>query len=233
MFLLNSRLGHFSAPPSPGGPFSLSYGASLPSSLAVIHSSTSGFSPHPPVSVYGTGRRALGAGRLFSRVWLPALSGGPGAPRTVGSRGQSPLTPFNADFRRRAAVSLPGRRLACETGCGILTARPSPYPFGIGLGPGLPWDVGRGPGNLGFSVWGPPGPIVVTHAYIFFSVRSSAARATPSARDGMLPYRRTPLGGRPTASAAAFTPDHHPRTPARLVSCYALFEWIAASKLTS
>ena len=55
VFLLNSRLGHFSAPTSLWGPFSLSYRTNLPSSLATDHSSTFGFSPRPPVSVYGTG----------------------------------------------------------------------------------------------------------------------------------------------------------------------------------
>ena len=59
VFLLNSRLGHFSAPPSREGPLSRSYGASLPSSLAVTHSSTFGYSPRPPVSVSGTGRHGL------------------------------------------------------------------------------------------------------------------------------------------------------------------------------
>ena len=56
MFLLNSRLDHFSAPSlASRGPFSLSYRTNLPSSLATDHSSTFGFSPRPPVSVYGTG----------------------------------------------------------------------------------------------------------------------------------------------------------------------------------
>ena len=59
VFLLNSRLGRFSAPASPQGPFSRSYGASLPSSLAVTHSSACGYSPRPPVSVSGTGPRGL------------------------------------------------------------------------------------------------------------------------------------------------------------------------------
>ena len=61
VFLVNSRLGHFSAPCFRRVPLSRSYGVNLPSSLAVIHSSTLGFSPHPPVSVYGTGRHALNA----------------------------------------------------------------------------------------------------------------------------------------------------------------------------
>ena len=59
VFLLNSRLGHFSAPPVKEGPLSRSYRAILPSSLATDHSIAFGFSPRPPVSVSGTGRRGL------------------------------------------------------------------------------------------------------------------------------------------------------------------------------
>ena len=55
VFLLNSRLGHFSAPRVSEDPFSRSYRVNLPNSLAMTHSSTFGYSPRPPVSVYGTG----------------------------------------------------------------------------------------------------------------------------------------------------------------------------------
>ena len=55
VFLLNSRLGLFTAALSLERPFSRSYRAILPSSLAMILSSTLGFSPRLPVSVYGTG----------------------------------------------------------------------------------------------------------------------------------------------------------------------------------
>jgi hypothetical protein len=64
VFLLNSRLGRFSAarfssPPHGwvtyhGHPFSRSYGVILPSSFSMNHSSTLGFSPRLPVSVCGT-----------------------------------------------------------------------------------------------------------------------------------------------------------------------------------
>ena len=65
--------------------------------------------------------------------------------------------------------------------------------------------------------------LVVTHAYIFFSGRSSMARAIPSAPTGMLPYHG--MTSMPSsASAAVLMPDHHPRGSARPVSCYALFE---------
>ena len=55
MFLLNSCLSHFSAAIPRWRPFSRSYGAVLPSSLTTLLPPALGFSPHPPVSVYGTG----------------------------------------------------------------------------------------------------------------------------------------------------------------------------------
>ena len=55
MFLLNSCLGLFSAACSRRHPFSRSYGVILPSSLTILLPPALGFSPHPPVSVYGTG----------------------------------------------------------------------------------------------------------------------------------------------------------------------------------
>ena len=64
VFLLNSRLGRFSAArlgSAPrrsltwhGHPFSRSYGVRLPSSFSMTHSSTLDFSPRLPVSVCGT-----------------------------------------------------------------------------------------------------------------------------------------------------------------------------------
>ena len=55
MFLVNSRLGLFSVAYSRRHPFSLSYGVILPSSLTTVLSLALGFSPYPPVSVFGTG----------------------------------------------------------------------------------------------------------------------------------------------------------------------------------
>ena len=68
MFLVNSRLGHFSAAfPSKWvrPPFSRSYGVILPSSLTTLLPIILGFSPRLPVSVYGTGTSKLD--RSFSR----------------------------------------------------------------------------------------------------------------------------------------------------------------------
>ena len=54
MFLINSRLGLFTAPSLRRDPFSLSYGVILPSSLARVNSIALVSSTHLPVSVYGT-----------------------------------------------------------------------------------------------------------------------------------------------------------------------------------
>ena len=65
MFLVNSRLGLFTAASFRWHPFSRSYGVILPSSLTIVRSLTLGFSPHLPVSVCGTGTFDLASG--FSR----------------------------------------------------------------------------------------------------------------------------------------------------------------------
>ena len=59
----------------------------------MIHSSTLGFSPHPPVSVYGTGCLALSDRSIFSRAWLPALSVRPKTHGTVGFQSPYVLQP--------------------------------------------------------------------------------------------------------------------------------------------
>jgi hypothetical protein len=79
VFLLNSRLGRFSAAGFSSRahvpltyrrhPLSRSYGVILPSSFSTDHSSTLGFSPRLPVSVCGTVRQATPT-RGFS--WRPA-----------------------------------------------------------------------------------------------------------------------------------------------------------------
>ena len=88
MFLLNSRLDLFAAPISRWDPFSLSYGVNLPSSLTVNHSSTLGYSPRPPVSVYGTGDMNL---KLRSFSWKYARANYPIA------RGLSVLSDLSKD----------------------------------------------------------------------------------------------------------------------------------------
>ena len=187
MFLVNSRLGHFSAPTSRWVPFSRSYGVNLPSSLAVIHSSTLGSSPHPPVSVYGTGRIALHDNQLFLQVCLPALSAPPKLRGTVGF--QSPYGLQRAFPSARGSVtsrSLPVLQCECRNvdrlaiGCASrlplrsrltlirLTLFRKPWVFGVNI-----------------SIF-----IIVTYAYIFFSSRSSGTSRSAFDADWNAPLPR-------------------------------------------
>ena len=141
VFLVNSRLGHFSAPHRSGGPFSRSYRTNLPSSLAMIHSSTFGYSPRPPVSVSGTDGIYLKL-RGFSWKRLGSLSGCPKAPGTVRFQLHrriclpvSSPTPFNVLFRQYADLSSLRHPIAVLKSIRILTDCPSNTPFGFSLGP--------------------------------------------------------------------------------------------------
>ena len=79
MFLLNSRMGPFTAPPGIAleDPFSRSYGAMLPSSLTRFLSRAL-VCLHPPTCVgFGTAGR-VNAPRLFLEAWAHGLA--PGEP---------------------------------------------------------------------------------------------------------------------------------------------------------
>ena len=81
MFLVNSRLGLFTATPSRGRLFSRSYESNLPSSLTTLLPLVLGFSPHLPVSVCGTGTLAYTRAFLASKHRrLPYLYFGPFRP---------------------------------------------------------------------------------------------------------------------------------------------------------
>ena len=147
VFLLNSRLGHFSATFSIARarhPFSRSYRVNLPSSLAMDHSSTLGSSPRLPVSVSGTGTISICLGGFLGSLITSSI------PLAEASRycwvsakpadfPASPIpTPFNALFRQCAGLSLLLHPIAQYGSMGILTHCPSRSPFGFRLGPDLP-----------------------------------------------------------------------------------------------
>ena len=111
-------------PSRTGHPFFRSYGAILPSSFCNSHSSTLGFSPHLPVSVYGTGaertRYEAFLGSMIRTSWLalrlvspsplgldpPDL---PSGPRTYGLRPAQPFAgwSFTSASPLRVLVALP------------------------------------------------------------------------------------------------------------------------------
>jgi hypothetical protein len=165
--LLNSRLGLITAALSRSymlniltlieHPFSLSYGVILPSSLTRVLSRALGFSPHLPVSVFGTGTCYLARG--FS--WQFGLSDfatifhSPSHLRLFNGRICLPITLRAWTHSSIRALHLSScvtpSLIAASGGTGFSTSCPSPTPCGLGLGPGLPWADEPSPGNLRFT----------------------------------------------------------------------------------
>ena len=136
MFLVNSRLGLFTATLSRGHPLSRSYGVILPSSLTTFLSLALGFSPHLPVSVRGTGTL------VYIRAFLVS---------------QHRLLPYYISVPFARVNQRPGSAISkCPSGLsfggyGISTVCASTTPRGLALAPGLPWADEPSPRNLRFS----------------------------------------------------------------------------------
>ena len=136
MFLVNSRLGHFSATLSRGRLFSRSYESNLPSSLTTLLPLVLGFSPHLPVSVCGTG--AL----VYARAFLASKHRG--LPYYIS-------VPYDRVYQRPASAIFKCPSGLNVGGYGISTVCASTTPCGLALAPGLPWADEPSPRNLRFS----------------------------------------------------------------------------------
>ena len=140
MFLVNSRLGQFSAACRSRHPLSLSYGVILPSSLTTVLSLALGYSPHPPVSVCGTGTS------ISIETFLDSVKS------TTSLLNFAPHhTPslFKRIFLLELTQCLDAHNQQCAQfillchpisqtifgSTGISTCCPSPTPFGLSLGP--------------------------------------------------------------------------------------------------
>ncbi len=151
MFLINSRSHLVTAAPNSsrskfyhhqGRTFSRSYGTNLPSSFTRVLSSALGFSPHPPVSVYGTVKYYL---KLRGFSWKHG-TGYFSIKRSMVSY----LDIKTPDFPKISAYILspgqptPGKPsllrppIAVILGTGMLTCFPSTTPFGLALGADSP-----------------------------------------------------------------------------------------------
>ena len=136
MFLVNSRLGLFSAACRSRLPFSRSYGVNLPSSLTTLLPLALGFSPHLPVSVCGTGTLAYTGAFLASQHR--------GLPYYI----SVPYAQLNQRLGSAICKCPSGLRFG---GYGISTVCASTTPCGLALAPGLPWADEPSPRNLRFS----------------------------------------------------------------------------------
>ena len=152
MFLLNSCLGQFSAASSHWHSFSRSYGVILPSSLTMLLPSALGFSPHLPVSVYGTGTVQTIAAFLGSRLThFPTLvryASHLWVARRFFQPYPSCACPW-IPFQVVLSFCVPTVLSYCSTG--ISTCCPSATPLGLALGPDFPRADQLYPGNLGYS----------------------------------------------------------------------------------
>ena len=154
MFLLNSYLSLFAVTISLWYPFSRSYGAILPSSLTMLLPSALGFSPHPPVSVYGTGYiNTIAAFLDTSSILFSTLIS-----ILLNFRFTSGFANSHTQFFYVLSHSTLGLRSCVPTfliniGAGIFTSCPSTTPCGLALGPDLPREDKLDPGNLGYSAF--------------------------------------------------------------------------------
>ena len=139
MFLLNSCLGHFSAASLRWHPFSRTYGVNLPSSLTMLLPLVLGSSPHPPVSVYGTGRLNLNSS--FSRQCGLITFGTLFPSSSQIAVADIFYLPTNSLLERtlpavRVTILLcPCFSQTIQSSTGISTCCPSTTPCGLALGP--------------------------------------------------------------------------------------------------
>ena len=152
--MLNSRLGLFSAAGLSRHLFSRSYEVILPSSLTTFLPLVLGFSPHLPVSVYGTGTVQTIAAFLGSRLThFPTLV-----------RYASHLWVARRFFQPYPSCACPWipfqvvlsfcvPTVLSYDSTGISTCCPSATSFDLALGPDFPRADQLYPGNLGYSAW--------------------------------------------------------------------------------
>ena len=207
----------------------------MPSSLTMLLPPALGSSPHPPVSVCGTGGACAIAAFLGSMGPGASLLEVRSTSRQADARGiflpGLALRLCRSFLSRLPFPSCVPAVLACAS-TGISTCCPSATPPGLALGPDLPRADQLYPGNLGH-----PADRIPTYLSLLipaFSLRARPLLLTVQLRpDADAPLPAACIAGSSAASAACFSPGHFRRRDSRLVSCYALFECMAASEPTS
>ena len=125
----------------------------MPSSLTILLPSALGFSPHPPVSVYGTGfSKAIAA---FLGSWLTHFATLISLHITSSDcNADLPtllLPRFDRFLHSRLMLSLCVPTVLFTKSTGISTSYPSTTLFSLALGPDLPRADQLYPGNLRYS----------------------------------------------------------------------------------
>ena len=206
----------------------------MPSSLATDHSSTFGFSPRPPVSVSGTGRCGFTL-EVFLGSLITTAVRSPGGPRYSQVRHLPADLPAGMAYTlQRTLPSVRGSStspslLRLRIGCWNVDQLSIAFALRLMLRPRLTLNrlsLFRKPWSSGGKVSHLPYRYLCLH--LLFRPLQPCSRTTFGA-NGMLPYQSQGFLGFGTT----LIPVHHPCSTARLVSCYALFKCMAASKPTS
>ena len=194
----------------------------------MIHSSTFGYSPRPPVSVSGTGGNYL---KLRGFSWKSDYSHYPFVRRLTVLSGFSTFGGFACQtYTYTLQRTIPSVRgpftpsSSHSSNCqyrniNLLSIGIS---FRINLRARLTLirlTLIRKPWSFGVRVSHPHYRYLCLH--LLFQSLQQTFRYIFTAT-GMLPYNPTCVGS--TASVICLMPDYHPRPIARLVSCYALFK---------
>ena len=191
-----------------------------------------GFSPHPPVSVYGTGTlqtiAAFPGSKLISfptkiSVLITSL-------RCMADLPFRRLLRLDRSLHSRLGLSLCVPTFLIIRSAGIYTSCPSTTPSGLALGPDLPRADQLYPGNLGYSAW----RILTSISLLIpaFSLHNTP-RLLIGTASSLIQCSSTNHLRDSLASVTCLSPGHFRRRTSRLVSYYALFECVAASEPTS
>ena len=109
--------------------------------------------------------------------------------RTAGNFRPGGRPVANPHFQSGASHGCGVTTFTIARGAGIFTCCPSTTPFGLALGPGLPWEDEPGPGNLGFTVGGILTRLFVTHACMVTRTRSTVLHRAASQQSPTLSYQ--------------------------------------------
>ena len=194
----------------------------MPSSLTTLLPPALGFSPHPPVSVYGTG--TYGAIAAFLDSMYPDFATYISLPVTplayCTDLPMQRLLRLGRSFLSRLPLTprVPTVLTICSTG--ISTCCPSATSSDLALGPDLPRADQLYPGNLGYSAERIPTSLsLLIPAFSLPGTPQLLPVLLRCASNAPLPYLAVSC-----ASVSCFSPGHFRRRTSRLVSYYALFE---------
>ncbi len=153
----------------------------MQSSLAIVLSLTLGFSPHPCVSIFGTGycmiiTRSF-SWKLASMTSVLALAFHPlhAFAFPISGFAWISATSLAPALPAAGSPSLLRHSFIHTVSTGISTCCPSTTPLGLALGPDLPRADEPSSGNLGFSVRG-----ILTHVPLLTPAFSSICSTAPS-----------------------------------------------------